>query len=119
MSRAGVALAVAAVGVGGAVEVGTTVRLAAEVPLTVELVEPGRAMVLGGSVPMGPLPVPYAFTWTFALCAGERGTTRLVVRERYGYRLWWARLIVEPVTVVSFVMTRRMLHGVRDRAERP
>ena len=102
-----------------AVEVGTTIRLAAEVPLTVALVEPGRALVLTGSIPMGRLPVPYEFTWTFALGAGECGTTRLVIRERYGYRLWWAGLIVEPVTVVSFVMTRRMLRGVRDRAERP
>lgn len=101
------------------VEVGTTIRLAAEVPLAVVLVEPGRALVLSGSIPMGPVPMPYEFTWTFALSEGECGSTRLVIRERYGYRLWWARLLVEPLTVVSFVMTRRMLHGVRDRAERP
>ena len=30
----------------------------------------------------------------------------------------WARLLVEPVSVVSFVMTQKMLRGLRDRAER-
>jgi hypothetical protein len=46
------------------------------------------------------------------------GTTRLLVRERYGYTRWWAPLLVEPVQVVSFVMTQKMLRGIRDRAER-
>jgi hypothetical protein len=100
------------------VDVGTTIRLAAEVPLTVAFVDPGRALVLRGSVPVGQAPVPYDFTWAFVLCDGERGTTRLVVRERYGCLHWWARLMVEPVSLVSFVMTRRMLRGVRERAER-
>lgn len=100
------------------VEVGATVKLAAEVPLTVALVEPRRAMVLRGSVPMGQAPMPYDFTWAFVLCAGDGGTTRLVIRERYGYLRWWARMIVEPVTLISFVMTRQMLRGIRERAER-
>ncbi|MHA6781935.1 hypothetical protein ACVGOW_13215 [Pseudonocardia saturnea] len=100
------------------VEVGMTIRLAAQVPLTVSLVEPGQALVLRGSVPMGQAPTPYDFTWAFVLCEGEGGTTRLLVRERYGYLRWWARLIVEPVSSVSFVMTRRMLRGIRERAER-
>jgi hypothetical protein len=25
--------------------------------------------------------------------------------------------MVEPLTIVSFLMSRRMLHGIRDRAE--
>ncbi|WP_380166276.1 hypothetical protein [Jannaschia sp. R86511] len=100
------------------VAVGDTIRLAAEVPLAVAVVEPDRALVLQGSVPMGDTPAPYDFTWTFALGDDGGGATRLVVRERYGYLQWWARLLVRPLTVVSFVMTRRMLHGVRDRAER-
>ena len=100
------------------VEVGMAVMLAAEVPLTVAVVEPGRALVLRGVVPLGQAATPYDFTWAFVLCDGEGGTTRLVVRERYGYLRWWARLIVEPVSVVSAVMTRRMLRGIRERAER-
>jgi hypothetical protein len=100
------------------VEVGMPIRLAAEVPLAVALVEPGRAMVLRGSVPMGSVPAPYDFTWAFVVRDAPGGTTRLVVRERYGYLRRWAALIVEPVTLVSFVMTRQMLRGIRERAER-
>jgi hypothetical protein len=74
-----------------------TIGLAAEVPLTVSLVEPGRALVLRGAVPVGGAATPYDFTWAFVLCEAEDGTTRLVIRERYGYLTWWARLIVEPV----------------------
>jgi hypothetical protein len=46
------------------------------------------------------------------------GTTRLVVRERYGYSRWWAFFIVEPAELMSFVMSQRMLRGIRERAER-
>jgi hypothetical protein len=46
------------------------------------------------------------------------GQTRLLVRERYGYTSWWAPLLVEPGQVVSFLMTQKMLRGIRDRAER-
>jgi hypothetical protein len=41
-----------------------------------------------------------------------------VVRERYGYSRWWAWLLVEPAELVSFVMSQRMLGGIRERAER-
>jgi hypothetical protein len=101
------------------VEVGMQVRLAAEVPLTVAVVEPRRALVLRGAVPMGQVPSPFDFTWAFILCGAPDGTTRLVVRERYGYLRWWATAIVEPATMISFVMTRPMLRGIRDRAEKP
>ncbi|WP_345451177.1 hypothetical protein [Arthrobacter gyeryongensis] len=33
------------------------------------------------------------------------------------YRQWWARFVVETVEVASFVMSLRMLHGIRVRAE--
>jgi HAMP domain-containing protein len=39
-------------------------------------------------------------------------------RERYRYTRWWAPALVEPVAVVSFVMSRRTLGGIRERAER-
>lgn len=99
--------------------VGTQVRLAAEVPLTVAVADPGRALVLRGTVAMGPVPVPYDFTWAFVLhTAPDGGSTRLVVRESYGYLRWWAPALVEPLTLVSFAMTRKMLRGIRNRAER-
>jgi hypothetical protein len=62
-------------------------------------------------------PGPFDFTWAFILQPKPDGTTRLVVRERYAYRQWWARFLVETVEVASFVMSLRMLHGIRSRAE--
>jgi hypothetical protein len=99
------------------VVVGDEVRLAPEVPLRVAFVEPGRTLVLRGGVPIGASPPPYDFTWTFALRDGPDGTTRLLVRERYGYKSWWARPVVEVAELVSQMMSRKMLLGIRDRAE--
>lgn len=100
------------------VEVGDEVRLHPEVALTVVVVEPGRALVVQGGVPMGETPAPYDFTWAFVLQSRPDGTTRLVVRERYGYAQHWSRLLVEPIETASFVMSQKMLRTIRDRAER-
>jgi hypothetical protein len=99
------------------VVVGDEVRLAEGVGLRVVLVDPGRALVVRGGVPAAPAGPPYEFTWAWVLRERPDGTTRLVVRERYNYTRWWAPLLVEPVSVVSWFMTRAMLHGIRDRAE--
>jgi hypothetical protein len=99
------------------ITVGDQVNLHPEVGLDVAVVEPGRALVLRGGVPMGTAPPPYDFTWAFVLREQPDGTTRLLVRERYAYTQRWAPLLVEPVAVVAFVMTQRMLRGIRDRAE--
>jgi hypothetical protein len=39
------------------------------------------------------------------------------VRERYAYIRPWASLIVEPTAILAFVMSEKMLRGIRDRAE--
>jgi hypothetical protein len=98
-------------------DVGDTVRLAPEFALTVAVAKPPRTLVLRGGALPGTTVAPYDFTWTFDLSPVSATRTRLVVRERYAYRRWWARSMVEPLTVVSFLMSRRMLHGIRDRAE--
>jgi hypothetical protein len=85
---------------------------------SVAIVQPGRALVLRGGIPIGAMPPPYTFSWAFVLQDAPHAQTRLVVRERYGYLRRWAVLLVEPVEVVSFVMSRRMLHGIKQRAER-
>jgi hypothetical protein len=100
------------------VRAGDEVRLAPQVGLTVASVERGRSFVLRGGIPMGDSAPPYDFTWAFVLKGQPDGSTRLLVRERYGYTRRWAWLLVEPVTAVSFVMSQRMLGGIRDRAER-
>jgi hypothetical protein len=100
------------------IEVGDEVRLHPEVALEVAAVEQGRSLILHGGVPMGNSPPPYDFTWTFVLRDGPDKTTRLLVRERYEYKRTWAPLIVEPTEALSFVMSQKMLRGIRDRAER-
>jgi hypothetical protein len=99
------------------VAVGDEVKLFPEGPLTVAALEAGRSLVVHGGVPMGKTPPPYDFTWAFALREQPDETTRLLVRERYAYSRWWAPLVVEPAAAASFVMTRKMLCGIRERAE--
>jgi hypothetical protein len=99
------------------IAVGDDVRLHPEVALRVAAVEPGMALVLRGGIPMGTVAPPYDFTWAFAVRAQADGTTRLVVRERYAYTRWWSALLVEPVQLISFIMSRRMLLGIRRRAQ--
>lgn len=96
--------------------VGDEVRLHPDGGLRVEVVEPGRALVLRADDPTGNSPVE--FSWAFVLCEGPGGTTRLVVRERYGYAAPWSALLVEPIEWVSLLMTQRMLRGIKQRAER-
>ena len=91
------------------------------VGLPVAALEPGRSLVLSIGVPMGTdgeHPAPFDFTWAFVLKERPGGTTRLLVRERYAYRRPWAPLLLEPVEMVSFVMSQKMLRGIRDRVER-
>jgi hypothetical protein len=100
------------------IKVGDQVKLHPEVGLGVAVVEQGSALVLRGGVPMGTVPPPYDCTWAFVVREQPDGTTRLLARERYVYTQRWAGFVVEPVAVVAFVMTQRMLRGIRDRAER-
>jgi hypothetical protein len=60
----------------------------------------------------------FEFQWTFALLALPTGGTRLLVRERVAYGRRLARVVMAPVGLVSFVMTRKMLLGIRQRVER-
>src|SRR6478672_4710657 len=100
------------------VEVGDEVRFAPAVGLVVAVVERGRSLVLRGGVPIGNIAPPYDFTWAFALLDEPDKTTRLLVRERYSYKRPWARFLVEPTEAVSFVMSQKMLRGIKGRAER-
>ena len=96
---------------------GDQVKLHPDVPLEVVLVEPEEALVLRGGVPLGESAPPYDFTWAFVLRGQPDGTTRLLVRERYGYTKRWAQLLVEPVEAISFLMSQKMLRGMKARAE--
>ena len=101
------------------VRVGDVVRLHPQLALEVELVDPPHAFVIrSAATTPSASPPPYDFTWAFVLHDTVDGGTRLVVRERYRYTTKSAPLVVEPVSVASFVMTHRMLRGIRTRAER-
>jgi hypothetical protein len=100
--------------------VGETVTLHPQVALVVAAFKEGDHLVLRGGV--GPdgssQSAPYDFTWAFVLVDDRPGeATRLVVRERYAYLESWAGVLVEPVQFISFLMSERMLRGIRDRAE--
>jgi hypothetical protein len=100
------------------VVVGDEVRFAPAVGLAVASLEQARSLVLHGGVPIGNKAPPYDFTWAFVLRDEPDQTTRLLVRERYAYTRPWARLIVEPTEVFSFVMSQKMLREIKERAER-
>ncbi len=80
--------------------------------LTVGLLEPRRSLAL--SYEAG----DFTWVWQFGLYPLEDQRTRFVTRgtERVPETLlWWLGMrIMEPV---SFIMTRRMLLGVKERAE--
>jgi hypothetical protein len=100
------------------IEVGDEILLGPEFGYNVALLERGRSLVLRGGFPMENIAPPYDSTWAFVLRDGPDKTTRLLVRERYEYKRPWAPLIVEPTEALSFVMSQKMLRGIRDRAER-
>lgn len=63
-------------------------------------------------------PGGWEFLWSFVLVDRGDGTTRLLVRERVAFGSALMRLLMTPAGTVSFLMTRRMMLGIRDRAER-
>jgi hypothetical protein len=62
--------------------------------------------------------IGFEFQWTFALVPTSYGGTRLFIRERVAHGRRLTRWLMAPVGLVSFVMTRRMLGGIQQRAER-
>lgn len=59
----------------------------------------------------------WEFLWTFALRPTDAGTTRLLVRERTAFDSSVTRAMMTPMGLASFVMTRRMMLGIKARAE--
>jgi hypothetical protein len=90
-------------------------------PLPVIIVEPLRAIVLGGIVKEEALGTEAVRggTWGFYLKEIDANTTRLVIRIRWdrkrGVISWLGNYaLIEPA---HFVMERRMLIGIKRRAE--
>ena len=99
------------------VTVGDPFRLHPKLALVVAEVDPGHSLVVDGRARPGEPAPPYDFTWAFVVRRHPGLRTRLIVRERYGYTTPASRLVVEPLAAGSALMTRKMLHGIRDRVE--
>jgi hypothetical protein len=107
--------------------VGDTLPFAPGMPMTVAVVNPPRALVLWqvssanqAIDPTGPWGADHvAWSWAFVLERIDVGTTRLLTRMRVSYQpavKWVAfvHLLLEPA---HFIMGRRQLLGLRQRAE--
>jgi hypothetical protein len=99
-------------------EVGDCIPFWKNVGVAVRSVEPGRFLVLAGS--LSPDSDQVGGSWTFVLEPTGSQVTRLVVRARVANfsPTWLSRLfsllLLEPA---HFVMERKMLQGIQERAE--
>ena len=59
----------------------------------------------------------FDWVWQFGLCTVDETRTLLVSRSRVRTRSAWARLATYAIEPAGFLMTRRMLLGVKQRAE--
>jgi hypothetical protein len=59
----------------------------------------------------------FDWVWQFRLDAVDERRTRLVSRSRVRTRTVWARLATYAIEPAGFLMTRRMLLGLKERAE--
>ena len=91
-------------------------------------VEPERAVVLRATIhpitgkvvdrDRHPHRVFIDFTWAFVLTPLAGGRSRLVVRVRYDRSpRWWVACAVEAYELVDALFSRKMLAGIRQRAE--
>jgi hypothetical protein len=93
-------------------------RVGDEIPIgrgkgfPVAVVQPGRALVLSGTAD------GVTWVWQFGLFPLGGGRTRLISRTAgqvpRGFAAWCAVRVLEPA---AFLMTRRMLIGLKQRAE--
>jgi hypothetical protein len=59
----------------------------------------------------------WEFSWAFVVLPAPGGRSRLLVRERTGFGSRLTEVAMSPVGFVSFVMTQKMLRGIKVRAE--
>ncbi|MCY1079295.1 hypothetical protein [Archangium lansingense] len=83
--------------------------------MQVKVLEPERALVLGGSTP----PPWGEATWAMGLYPLDERTTRLVSRCRTRFNSKWDLLrILSFLDIGQFIMEHKWLLGVKERAER-
>ena len=95
-----------------ALAVGDEIPLGRGPSWPVAIVEPRRALVLDMRNMGG-----FDWVWQFGLYKIDEKRTRLVSRSRVRTSTVWARLFTYAIEPAGFLMTRRMLLGVKKRAE--
>jgi hypothetical protein len=92
---------------------------------TVVRIEPERAIVWRQGWPedvesLSPSDAQERGTWAFVLEEVDEGTTRLILRERSGHKPRMREVIFHYLFMERqhFIMERRMLLGIKERAER-
>lgn len=109
-------------------DVGDVIPLGPDVGIPVRQIVTGSVLALGGPVdPLTGNAIPPGASaagprlevgWTFVLEPVDERTTRLLSRTRYDYAPLAMGLILRPLLEpVQFVMERRMLLGIKSRAE--
>ena len=110
-------------------EVGDGIRLHPKISFPVAAIEPGRALVLhvradtqtGRTFELtDTMPEKYLnWSWVFFLDELDEGTTRLISRSRNDYNPSLGNALIYRVFMepISFVMSRKMLLGIKRRAE--
>jgi hypothetical protein len=83
------------------------------VSLPVARLDPGRSLVLRGQRPE----LPWDTVWSFHVVPTEGDSCRLISRNRTARNRGPARWASELVDPLTSVMTRRMLLGIKARAE--
>src|SRR3954452_10421676 len=94
------------------VAVGDAIPLGRGPSWPVAAIEPNHALVLDMRH-MGGID----WVWQFGLYAVDERRTQLVSRSRVRARTVWAQLLTFAIEPAGFVMTRRMLLGLKQRAE--
>jgi hypothetical protein len=78
----------------------------------VAALEPNRALVLDMRNMRG-----LDWVWQFGLYPVDESRTQLVSRSRVRAQAMWSRLLTHMIEPAGFLMTRRMLIGLKERAE--
>ena len=92
--------------------VGDTLPVGQGPPWPVATIEPCRTLVLDMRNTGG-----IDWVWQFGLYPVDETRARLVSRSRVRTRTVWARLLTYAIEPAGFLMTRRMLLGLKQRAE--
>ena len=88
-------------------------------PVPVAFVQPGYALVLGAQ-PRPTLPGFPSVSWAFIVEPAGAGRTRLLIRWRSSFQPTAGQYLANKYALepIHFIMERRMMIGIKERAER-